>query len=88
MLLNNYSVDMMEKSSAKKKRKKKKYQTIFIVYNSKGQKKKKKYMSVQKDANIWKSLSRPLKPSLPFSHMNYSGRARDVKRDQTSPCER
>lgn len=45
-------------------KKKKKYQTIFIVYSSKGQ--KKKSMSVQKDANIWKSWSRPLKPSQPF----------------------
>lgn len=88
MLLNNYSVDMMEKSSAKKKRKKKSTKLYLLFTIVKDKKKKKKYMSVQKDANIWKSLSRPLKPSLPFSHMNYSGRARDVKRDQTSPCER
>lgn len=27
-----------------------------------------------------------VKRSLPFSHMNYSGRARDVNRNQTSPC--
>lgn len=45
-----------EKASAKNE-----YQTIFIVYSSKGQ--QKMYKSVQKDANIWKPLCQPLKPS-------------------------
>lgn len=61
---------------------------LFTVVKDKKKIKIKLYISVKEDANIRKSWSQPLKPSLPFSHMNYSGRARDVKRDQTSPCER
>lgn len=45
----------------KKPQQKNEYQTIFIVYSSKGQ--QKMYKSVQKDANIWKPLCQPLKPS-------------------------
>lgn len=69
MLLNNYSVDMMEKSSAKKKRKKKKYQTIFIVYNSKGQKKKKKvHVSTEgcQHLEIIESTLKTLSPFQPY----------------------
>jgi len=66
------------KSLSKKKKKSTKLYLLFTVV------KDKKNVHVNTEGY----QRRPLKPSLPFSRMNYSGRARDVKIDQTSPCER
>lgn len=65
MLLNNYkqnSLDMTKKPQQKIKMSTKLYLLFTVVKDNK----KKMYISVQKDANIWKSLSQTLSPFQPY----------------------
>lgn len=74
--LKMHSLDMMKKHLPKKKKK------LFIVYSSKGQKKKKNIRT--EGCQNLENFESTLKSSLPFSHMNDRGRARDVRRSDQS----